>query len=54
MFRPTKMSVLTCQVLDKHGLSFVSRIKLSRNDLKGNKNCFELAEGFKLLRVKLQ
>ena len=37
----------------------LSRVKLYRNDLRGNKNYFELAgdssyRGFKLPRVKLQ
>ena len=37
----------------------VSRVKLYRNGLRGNKNCFELAggssfRGFELPRVKLQ
>ena len=47
----------TCQL---HKTWFkLLRVKLYRNDLKGNKNYFELAGGssylgFKLLRVKLQ
>ena len=45
----------TCHVL----ISWfeLSKVKLYRNDLKGNKNYFELAgsyRGFELLRVKLQ
>ena len=37
----------------------LSRVKLYRNDLKGNRNYFELVgsssyQGFELLRVKLQ
>ena len=48
---------LTCQALKTW--FELSRVTLYRNDLKGNKNYFELAggscnQGFKLLRVKLQ